>query len=42
MVSVASKYKEVVDSIEKSLALSDDDEKKLTKAIEDFKASNAY
>lgn len=39
---VASKYKAVVDSIEKSLALSDDDEKKLTKAIEDFKASNAY
>ena len=39
---VTSKYKAVVDSIEKSLALSDDDEKKLTKAIEDFKASNAY
>ena len=39
---IASKYKAVVESIEKSLALSEDDEKKLTKAIEDFKASNAY
>ena len=37
-----SKYKSIIDSIEKSLALSEDDEKSLTKAIEDFKASNAY
>ena len=39
---LASKYKVVIDSIEKSLVLSEDDEKKLTKAIEEFKASNAF
>jgi hypothetical protein len=31
-----------MDCIEKSLVLSEDDEKKLTKAIEEFKASNAF
>ena len=39
---LASKYKVVIDSIEKSSVLSEDDEKKLTKAIEEFKASNAF
>ena len=39
---MASKYKSLVQNIEKSLALSEDDEKDLTKAVEDFKASNAY
>ena len=39
---MASKYKAVIDSIEKTLELSEDDEKKLTKAIEDFKASSAF
>jgi F-type H+-transporting ATPase subunit alpha len=39
---LASKYKAVIDSIEKSSVLSEDDEKKLTKAIEEFKASNAF
>jgi F-type H+-transporting ATPase subunit alpha len=39
---LASKYKVVIDSIEKSSVLSEDDEKKLTKAVEEFKASNAF
>ena len=39
---MASKYKAVMESIEKTLALSEDDEKKLSKAIDDFKATNAY
>jgi len=39
---MASKYKTLIDNIEKTAVLSEDDEKKLTKAIEDFKTSNAF
>ena len=39
---MASKYKTLIDNIEKTAVLVEDDEKKLTKAIEDFKASNAF
>ena len=39
---MVSKYKAIMDSIEKTLALSEDDEKNLSKAIDDFKATNAY
>ena len=39
---LASKYKVIIDSIEKSSVLSEDDERKLTKAVEEFKASNAF
>ena len=39
---MASKYKTLIDNIEKTSVLVEDDEKKLTKAIEDFKASNAF
>ena len=37
-----SKYKKLMDTIEKNKALSDDDEKALEDAIKDFKANNAY
>jgi F-type H+-transporting ATPase subunit alpha len=37
-----SKYKALVDNIEKTKDLSGDDEKALSAAIEDFKATNAY
>jgi len=39
---MASKYKTLIDNIEKTSVLVEDDEKKLTKAIEDFKASNTF
>ena len=39
---MSSKYKVVMDDIEKTLALSEDGEKKVVKAIEDFKATNTY
>ena len=39
---MASKYKTLIDNIEKTAVLVEDDEKKLTKAIEDFKASIAF
>jgi len=39
---MASKYKTLIDNIEKTAVLVEDDEKKLTKAIEDFKASNTF
>ena len=39
---MVSKYKAIMDSIEKTLALSEDDEKNLSKAIDEFKATNAY
>ena len=39
---MASKYKTLIDNIEKTAVLVEDDEKKLTKAIEDFKATNTY
>ena len=39
---MSSKYKAVMDDIEKTLALSEDGEKKVVKAIEDFKATNTY
>ena len=39
---MSSKYKAVMDDIEKTLALSEDDEKKVVKAIEDYKATNTY
>ena len=39
---MSSKYKAVMDDIEKTLALSEDGEKKVVKAIEDYKATNTY
>ena len=39
---MSSKYKKVIDDIETSLSLSEDNEKKAIKAIEDFKATNTY
>jgi F-type H+-transporting ATPase subunit alpha len=39
---MSSKYKSVMDGIEKKLALDEDGEKKIIKAIEDFKATNTY
>ena len=39
---MSSKYKPVMDGIEKTLALDEDGEKKIVKAIEDFKATNTY
>ncbi|MDA0670575.1 MAG: F0F1 ATP synthase subunit alpha [Proteobacteria bacterium] len=39
---VGSKHKKVMESIEKSLELSEKDEKDLVKAIEDFKSSSKY
>jgi len=37
-----SKYKKIMQDIEKTTDLSSDNEKALEKAIEDFKSSNAY
>jgi len=37
-----SKYKKIMQDIEKTADLSGDNEKALEKAIEDFKSSNAY
>ena len=39
---MSSKYKKVMDDIESSLELSEDNEKKVVKAIEDFKATSTY
>ena len=39
---IGSKHKKVMESIEKSLELSEKDEKDLVKAIEDFKSSSKY
>ena len=39
---MSSKYKKVMDDIESSLELSEENEKKVVKAIEDFKATNTY
>jgi F-type H+-transporting ATPase subunit alpha len=39
---MSSKYKSVMDGIEKTLTLDEDGEKKIVKAIEDFKATNTY
>jgi len=39
---MASKYKSIMDDIEKTLALEEEGEKKLVKAIEDFKATNTF
>ncbi len=39
---IGSKHKKVMESIEKSLELSEKDEKDLIKAIEDFKSSSKY
>ena len=39
---MSSKYKAVMDDIEKTLSLSEDNEKKVVKAIEDYKATNTY
>ena len=39
---MSSKYKSVMDDIEKKLALDEAGEKKIIKAIEDFKATNTY
>jgi len=39
---MSSKYKKVMDEIESSLELSEDNEKKVVKAIEDFKATSTY
>jgi F-type H+-transporting ATPase subunit alpha len=39
---MSSKYKAVMDDIEKTLVLSDEGEKKVVKAIEDYKATNTY
>jgi F-type H+-transporting ATPase subunit alpha len=37
-----SKYKKIMQDIEKTTDLSGDNEKALEKAVEDFKSSNAY
>ena len=39
---LATKYKKLIDSIEKNKDLSDDDAKNLSKAIEDFKSSSSF
>ena len=39
---MSSKYKALMANIEKTLALTEDDEKQVAKAIEDFKATNTY
>jgi F-type H+-transporting ATPase subunit alpha len=39
---MASKYKKLMNAIEKNKALSEDDEKAVEAAIKDFKATNAY
>jgi F-type H+-transporting ATPase subunit alpha len=39
---MASKYKKLIDDIEKTKELSDANVKELVKAIEDFKASSSY
>jgi F-type H+-transporting ATPase subunit alpha len=39
---MASKYKKLVDDIEKTKDLSDENAKELAKAIEDFKTSSSY
>jgi uncharacterized protein YaaN involved in tellurite resistance len=39
---MSSKYKSVMDDIEKTLTLDEEGEKKAIKAIEDFKATNTY
>ena len=39
---MASKYKKLMDDIEKNKDLSDENAKELAKAIEDFKTSSSY
>jgi F-type H+-transporting ATPase subunit alpha len=39
---MGSKYKDLMDKVEKNKALAGDDEKDLEAAIKDFKATNAY
>ena len=39
---MASKYKKLIDDIEKTKELSDANVKELVKAIEDFKTSSSY
>ena len=39
---MASKYKKLIDDLEKTKDLSDENAKELVKAIEDFKTSSSY